>query len=57
IVGTIHSHPSTSWFPSRADLQLFRKYGRIHIIVAYPFNENTWGAYDYNGSSVEVKVI
>ncbi len=57
IVGTIHSHPSTSWFPSQADLQLFRKYGRIHIIVAYPFNENSWGAYDYTGSPVEVKVI
>ena len=57
IVGTVHSHPSTSWFPSQADLQLFRKYGRIHLIVAYPFNDETWGAYDYTGSKIEVKII
>ncbi|HDM67425.1 MAG TPA: hypothetical protein ENG62_03470, partial [Thermoplasmatales archaeon] len=57
IVGTVHSHPSTSWYPSEADLQLFRKYGRIHIIVAYPFQDNTWGAYDHRGTPVKVKVI
>ncbi len=57
IVGTVHSHPSTSWYPSEADLHLFRKYGRIHLIVAYPFKEDTWGAYDYRGNPIEVKVI
>ena len=34
IVGTVHSHPSGIPIPSHADLELFDKYGRIHIIVA-----------------------
>ena len=36
IVGTIHSHPSPFPIPSDADLELFRKHGRVHIIIANP---------------------
>jgi proteasome lid subunit RPN8/RPN11 len=57
IVGTVHSHPSPSANPSDADLHLFRKHGRIHIIAAKPFNINSWKAYDYNGSEVSILVI
>ena len=57
IVGTVHSHPGPSANPSEADLQLFRKHGRIHIIAAEPFNNSSWNAYDYNGLDVDVKII
>lgn len=57
IVGTIHSHPSPSFHPSEADKQLFRKYGKIHMIVAYPFSENTWMAYDASGEKVKISVM
>lgn len=57
IVGTIHSHPSRSARPSTADLELFRKHGKIHIIVAYPFKGNSWAAYDHRGERVELDVI
>lgn len=57
IVGTVHSHPSPSAHPSDADLQLFRKHGRIHIIAATPFNKNSWKAYDFNGKEIDIKVI
>ena len=54
IVGTVHSHPSPSARPSNADLQLFRKHGKIHIIAATPFNNSTWKAYDYNGKEIDI---
>ncbi|MEM1513361.1 MAG: Mov34/MPN/PAD-1 family protein [Candidatus Thermoplasmatota archaeon] len=57
IVGTAHSHPSGSYLPSIEDLQTFGKSGRIHIIVAYPYNEETWKAYDNMGREITLEVI
>lgn len=57
IVGTVHSHPSESAYPSNADLEMFRKYGKIHIIAASPFIFNTWRAYDYNGNKRDIKIF
>jgi proteasome lid subunit RPN8/RPN11 len=57
IVGTVHSHPSFSPNPSDADLHLFRKHGKVHIIVANPFLESSWKAYDYKGNILEMIVI
>ena len=56
IVGTVHSHPSGFPSPSNADLTLFDKYGRIHIIVANPFNEYSWKSYDYLGKEIDIKI-
>lgn len=56
IVGTVHSHPSPSASPSDADLHLFSKHGKVHIIVAHPFNDTSWKAYDLNGNEVELIV-
>ena len=49
IVGTAHSHPSPSFHPSDADTFLFRKYGKVHIVAAYPFDKSSWQAYNYDG--------
>ena len=57
IIGTVHSHPSPVPRPSDADLHLFGKFGRVHIIVASPFNEHSWKAYDYNGNDLEIKIV
>ena len=57
IVGTVHSHPSYSAQPSGADLELFRKHGRIHIIAASPFNEFSWKAYNYDGEEIEINIV
>lgn len=57
IVGTVHSHPSPSNKPSKEDLQMFFKYGKVHIIVAMPYNEKSWKAYDWNGREIEVEVV
>jgi proteasome lid subunit RPN8/RPN11 len=57
IVGTIHSHPSGFYYPSSADRQLFQKYGRVHMIVGYPYLEKTWMAYDSWGNQIPMTVI
>ena len=57
IVGTVHSHPSGIPRPSKADLTLFDKYGRIHIIVASPFDEYSWRTYDYLGKEIDVVIV
>ncbi len=57
IVGTAHSHPSVSFHPSDADLLLFRKYGKLHIVVAYPYTLSSWKAYDYNGKEINVSIL
>lgn len=57
IVGTAHSHPSSSARPSKADLGLFSKYGKIHIIAASPFHESSWKAYDYAGNEKDIATI
>ncbi len=57
IVGTIHSHPSPFPIPSDADIELFRKHGRIHIIIAKPYNRYSWRAYDYNGKEIKIEIV
>jgi proteasome lid subunit RPN8/RPN11 len=57
IVGTVHSHPSGSPRPSEADLHLFQKYGRVHVIIAEPYDDTSWRAYDYRGEPLTLEVV
>jgi proteasome lid subunit RPN8/RPN11 len=57
IVGTVHSHPSPIADASAADLELFNKRGLVHIIVAYPFNEKSWKAFDGRGREIDIEVV
>jgi len=57
IVGSVHSHPSGVPLPSQADLDMFSRTGDIHLIVAYPFNFDSWKAYNRFGEEIDVKVI
>lgn len=52
IAGSVHSHPSRSNKPSRADLRFFSEKGRIHIIVKYPFTESDVAVYDSSGNAL-----
>jgi proteasome lid subunit RPN8/RPN11 len=57
IVGTVHSHPSISFRPSDADILLFRKFGKVHIVVAYPFTVDSWKSYNFDGEEIDMRVI
>jgi proteasome lid subunit RPN8/RPN11 len=57
VVGTVHSHPSRSNRPSRADLDLFGRFGSTHIITCLPYDTKSWRAYNYDGRPVELEVI
>jgi proteasome lid subunit RPN8/RPN11 len=57
IVGTVHSHPSPFARPSEADLHLFGKYGKVHIIAAMPFSGKAWKAYNHSGEKIEIEIV
>lgn len=57
LIGSVHSHPSASSYPSPADLQLFRKYGKIHMIVAYPYDRNSFKTYDEKGNEIQITIV
>ncbi len=56
-IGTVHSHPSGNPAPSSADLELFDKKGRYHIIVASPFTLSSWRCYNNRGETVKLEVV
>ncbi len=57
IYGTVHSHPTPNCTPSKADLEMFSKYGVVHIIVCYPFEWGCWGFYDKDGREIELEIV
>ncbi|HEX2021169.1 MAG TPA: Mov34/MPN/PAD-1 family protein, partial [Candidatus Thermoplasmatota archaeon] len=57
LVGTVHSHPGPYAIPSDADKQLFRHFGHTHVIIAEPYNERTWIAYDHDAREIELEVV
>ncbi len=57
VVGSAHSHPTPNAIPSRADLNLFSRFGPLHIIIGYPYTMDTWKAYSRDGIEVELKIV
>ena len=57
LVGTVHSHPSFNSLASDADMELFRKYGRVHIIIAQPYSEDSWRSYTGQGEEFHLDII
>ncbi len=55
-VGSVHSHPSSNTRPSRADLQFFGKRGIVHLIIGYPYEENSIAAYDLDGNRIDFEI-
>ncbi|MCD4739729.1 Mov34/MPN/PAD-1 family protein [archaeon] len=51
IIGSVHSHPGIAR-PSQADLVFFSKFGRVHMIIGYPFRvQDVW---IFGGGELEI---
>ncbi|HOM95354.1 MAG TPA: Mov34/MPN/PAD-1 family protein [Methanofastidiosum sp.] len=57
IVGTVHSHPSENGLPSREDLNFFSRYGKVHIIICYPYQRKNLFFYSRKGENLEYEVV
>ncbi|MBL7168421.1 Mov34/MPN/PAD-1 family protein [Candidatus Bathyarchaeota archaeon] len=55
VIGTIHSHPAGSPMPSPTDLNKF--YGKVMMILAYPYREDCVRAYDRQGEPLKIDLI
>lgn len=55
-VASVHSHPTASNRPSRADLQSFSKNGLVHFIICKPYAQQDIACYDKNGNRIEFKI-
>ena len=53
-IGTARSHPDSSNKPSLEDLNYFS--GFLLIILSHPYEDETLGAYDRNGHSLEIMI-
>lgn len=56
-MGSIHSHPGYSNFPSAADKKMFSGQGEIHLIICLPFSVQTIRAFDDSGKTVLFEVM
>ena len=55
VIGTIHSHPSGSPRPSPTDLNKF--YGKVMMILGYPYRVDCVRAYDSRGEPLKIELI
>ena len=56
-IGFAISHIDDSLIPTENDKQLFAYRGDVHIIIAHPFNNQSWAAYDNNGDKIDFEII
>jgi proteasome lid subunit RPN8/RPN11 len=57
VVGSVHSHPSSNYYPSKADLDFFGKAGMVNIIAAYPYTDRSWQAYNRSGDKIDLEIV
>jgi proteasome lid subunit RPN8/RPN11 len=56
VVGSVHSHPSGSGYPSKADSNFFsRRF--INLIMYPPFDYTSFKAYDKQSQPINVDII
>jgi proteasome lid subunit RPN8/RPN11 len=58
IVGTFHSHPNSPARPSSADLHLFGRYGRAHLIASGPpYSVGMTAAFSSKGKPISFVIL
>ncbi|QQR92643.1 MAG: Mov34/MPN/PAD-1 family protein [Candidatus Iainarchaeum archaeon] len=57
IVGTVHSHPTPSPYPSPQDLMTFARMGDFHLILAFPYALSGVRAFNARGKRIPLRVV
>jgi proteasome lid subunit RPN8/RPN11 len=57
IAGSCHSHPNGVLRPSGADMHLFPRTGRFHIIIGYPYSQSNWRCFTADGQPFRMEVV
>jgi proteasome lid subunit RPN8/RPN11 len=57
IAGSCHSHPNGVLRPSGADMHLFPRTGRFHIIIGYPYSQSNWRCFTADGQPFHMEVV
>jgi proteasome lid subunit RPN8/RPN11 len=55
-MGSVHSHPTPRNAPSQQDLDFFRKHGILHMIIGYPYTEQSIAVYDLEGNKIAFEI-
>ncbi len=53
VQGTVHSHPGQSNRPSRADKNLFSRFGWFHLIICRPYTREAIATYNKQGERID----
>lgn len=56
VIGSVHSHPSSSAQPSRADLSFFQSKS-VNMIAHYPYGPKDFRVYDSYGKDISLEII
>lgn len=56
-IGSVHSHPTPNNNPSMEDLHFFSKNGFFHMIIGYPYQEDTIASYDRYGNRIDFEIL
>ena len=57
MIGTVHSHPTESDYPSKQDINTFGKLGNALIIIAKPFDIYSVNFFNSKGQRGRLKIV
>jgi proteasome lid subunit RPN8/RPN11 len=57
VAGSVHSHPNGVLQPSGADRAFFPRTGSYHVIVGFPYDDQSWACFRANGTRIPLEVI
>jgi len=57
VAGSVHSHPNGVLQPSGADRSFFPRTGKYHVIVGFPYDDQSWACFRADGTKISMEVV
>jgi proteasome lid subunit RPN8/RPN11 len=57
VAGSVHSHPNGVLQPSGADRAFFPRTGAYHVIVGFPYDDQSWVCFRADGTRISLEVV